>query len=167
MLVRDGAGDPRPQGDVRARRAGGVSIRYRLRTPEWRMLFDGVRAALRRSPDVLGAAANARAASEAYQQAAAGRYPTVDLRLGEGKENSETPGLRAAGVGSNTLTRQEANLTLRQNLYDGSQVKSEMERQQFRFESARSRLSETAETVALRTADGSSDYVTLTTVRVE
>ena len=116
-------------------------------------LREAVRMALRKSPDVQGAAANARANAEAYEQAAAGRFPTVDLRVGEGKENSETPGLRAAGIESRTLTRQEASLTLRQNLYDGSQVRSEMERQQFRLEAARSRLNETAETVALRATE--------------
>jgi choline dehydrogenase-like flavoprotein len=47
VLVRDGGGDPRSQGSVRARRRGGVSIRYRLRQAEWRALDDGVRAALR------------------------------------------------------------------------------------------------------------------------
>src|SRR5690606_3437336 len=47
LLARDGGGDPRSQGDVRARRSGGISIRYRLRPPEWRLLDDGVRAALR------------------------------------------------------------------------------------------------------------------------
>jgi choline dehydrogenase-like flavoprotein len=47
VLVRDGGGDDRSQGDVRVRRRGAVSIRYRLRPREWRMLDEGVSAALR------------------------------------------------------------------------------------------------------------------------
>jgi adhesin transport system outer membrane protein len=120
-------------------------------------LRDAAQSALRKNPEVLGAAANARAAVEAYNFAAAGRWPTVDFRVGEGREASETPGLRAAGIDSRTLTRQEGNFTLRQNLFDGAQVRSEMEREQFRLDSARSRLSETAEAVTLRVAEAYMD----------
>lgn len=116
-------------------------------------LPDAVRDALSRHPDVLGAAANARAAVEGYEQAAAGRFPTLDLRMGSGRETSDNSILSSAGIRSRTLTRQEASLTLRQNLFDGSQVRSEMERQNFRVDSARSRLSETADAVALRVAE--------------
>src|SRR5262245_36999267 len=49
-------------------------------------LVEAVRSALRSNPEVRGAAANARAAAETYQQASAGRLPTVDLRVGGGKE---------------------------------------------------------------------------------
>lgn len=116
-------------------------------------LPDAVRASLRANPDVLGAAANARAAADSYDQAAAGRLPTVDVRVGEGRETSDNTGLQAAGIGSRTLTRQEASLTLRQNIFDGSQVSSDMERQSFRLDSARARLFETAEIIALRVAE--------------
>jgi len=122
-------------------------------------LPDAVRAALRRHPEVLGAAASARAAVENYEQAAAGRLPTLDLRMGGGRENSDNTLLRSAGIGSRTLTRQEASLTLRQNIFDGSQVRSEMERQSFRLESARARLSETAESIALRAAEAYLDVL--------
>jgi len=116
-------------------------------------LADAVRAALRRNPEVLAAAANARASIDAYDQAAAGRFPVVDVRMGGGKEESDNVALRAAGIGTRTLSRQEGSLTLRQNVYDGAQVRSDMENRSFRVESARSRLSETAETVGLRVAE--------------
>jgi choline dehydrogenase-like flavoprotein len=47
VLVRDGAGTDRSQGEVRLGRRGAVRIRYRLRTAEWRTLEDGMRAAAR------------------------------------------------------------------------------------------------------------------------
>jgi adhesin transport system outer membrane protein len=116
-------------------------------------LYDAVRAALRKNPEVLAAAAGARAAGAAYDQAGGGRYPTVDLRYGAGREESDNVALRSAGIDSRTLTRQEGSLTLRQNVFDGAQTRSEMERQNFRLESARSRLRETGDIIALRTAE--------------
>jgi len=122
-------------------------------------LPDAVRAALLRNPEVLGAAASARAVVEGYEQAAAGRFPTLDLRMGGGRETSENSILRSAGIGSRTLTRQEASLTLRQNIFDGSQVRSEMERQSFRLDSARAQLKETTETIALRATEAYLDVL--------
>jgi adhesin transport system outer membrane protein len=116
-------------------------------------LYDAVRAALRKNPEVLAAAAGARAAGASYDQAGGGRYPSIDLRVGAGKEESDNVALRSAGIGTRTLTRQESSLTLRQNVFDGAQVSSEVERQNFRLESSRSRLRETGEIIALRTAE--------------
>jgi len=61
--------------------------------------------------------------------------------------------LRSGGQGTRTLNRQEGSLTLRQNVFDGAQVRSEMERQSFRLDSSRYRLNETGETVALRVVE--------------
>lgn len=116
-------------------------------------LQDAVQTALRRNPEVLGAAANLRAANEAYSQASAGRLPVVDLRISQGREETESALTRAATGASRTLTRQEANVTLRQPLYDGHQVRSEMDRQSARAESARARLSDTGEQVAQRVTE--------------
>ena len=117
-------------------------------------LQDAVQTALRRNPEVLGAAANLRAANEGYAAAGGGRLPSVDLRMGSGREETDSLVTRAATGGSTrTLTRQEANLTLRQNLYDGQQVRSEMDRQAFRIESSNARLVDTGEQIALRVTE--------------
>lgn len=116
-------------------------------------LPEAVRIALRRNPEILAAAANARAAVAGYDQAAAGRFPTVDLRAAAGREESENVGLNLSGQGSRKLLRQEGSLTLRQNVFDGSQVRSEMERQSFRLDSSRFRLVESGETVSLRVTE--------------
>ena len=90
-------------------------------------LRDAVDTALRRNPEVLGAAANLRAAHEAYAQASGGLLPTVDLRMATGREETDSVATRVTTGGSTrTLTREEGNLTLRQNIYDGQQVRSEI-----------------------------------------
>ena len=116
-------------------------------------LPEAVRQALRRNPEVLAAAANARAGVALYDQAGAGRFPTVDVRAAAGRETSENVGLQLSGRDSRTLQREEGSVTLRQNVFDGFQVRSEMERQSFRLDSSRYRLIETGETVALRAAE--------------
>lgn len=116
-------------------------------------LQDAVQTALRRNPEVLGAAANLRAANEAYTAASAGLFPTLDLRVGSGREETESLATRTSPGGTRSLNRQEANLTLRQNLYDGQQVRSEMDSQNYRVESTRARLAETGEQIAFRVTE--------------
>jgi outer membrane protein, adhesin transport system len=116
-------------------------------------LPEAVRMALRRNPEILAAAANARAGVALFDQAGAGRLPTIDVRGAAGREESENVGLQLSGRDSRTLLRQEGSVILRQNVFDGSQVRSEMERQSFRLDSSRYRLIETGETVALRAAE--------------
>ena len=116
-------------------------------------LPDAVRTALRRNPEVLAAAANARVGVATYDQAGAGRFPTIDLRAASGREESENVGLRLQGRDSRTLNRQEGSLLLRQNLFDGRQVRNSMERQSYLLDSSRYKLIETGETVALRAAE--------------
>jgi outer membrane protein, adhesin transport system len=116
-------------------------------------LQDAVQTALRRNPEVLGAAANLRAANQGYTAASGGRLPTVDLRVGSGREETESLATRTATGSTRTLNRQEAGLTLRQNLYDGEQVRSEMDRQSFRIESTSARLVETGEQIAFRVTE--------------
>ena len=116
-------------------------------------LPEAVRQALRRNPEVLAAAANARAGVALYDQAGAGRFPTIDVRAAAGREQSENVGLQLSGRDSRTLQREEGSVTLRQNVFDGFQVRSEMERQSYRLDSSRYRLIETGETVALRAAE--------------
>lgn len=113
-------------------------------------LQDAVQTVLRRNPEVQAAAANLRAARERYTQAGAGLLPTVDLRVGTGREETESIATRNV---PRALTRQEAGLTLRQNVYDGQQVRSDMERQNFQVESSTARLAETAEQIAFRVTE--------------
>ncbi len=70
-------------------------------------LQDAVQTALRRNPEVLGAAANLRAANQGYTAAGGGRLPTVDLRIGSGREETESLATRTATGTTRTLNRRK------------------------------------------------------------
>lgn len=108
-----------------------------------------VEQAMQTNPDVL-ADANRRLSTDAALKAAKGGYlPKVDLGIGMGREWSDNSTTRFNG-GTSLLTRNEASLTLNQMLFDGEQVKSEVDRNQARVASAANKLSGTSEQTALR-----------------
>lgn len=113
-------------------------------------LNEAVATALSRHPQVLAADATARAARLDVDQARSGYFPTLDVNLGGGRETTESPQLKALGLGSSTLSRREAGVTLTQKLFDGFATRSEVERQSARFSVADYRAADARETVALR-----------------
>jgi adhesin transport system outer membrane protein len=62
----------------------------------------------------------------------AGFLPSLDLELGIGRERTESPATGGRGI---ELTRRESALRLRQLIYDGSAVISEVDRQKARYNS--------------------------------
>lgn len=118
-----------------------------------RSLKEAVEAALATHPQVLAADAALRAARQDLRQARAGYYPSVDLNLSEGKETTESPQVQALGLGSTTLTRREAGVTLSQKLFDGFATRSEIERQSARVQFADRRAADAREAVALRAVE--------------
>lgn len=118
-------------------------------------LEDAVSAALRGNPEVTAAASNRLATDQTVDQARSGYLPSVDLRGATGIENSNNPSTRQRagrinGDGSNlTYWRNEANLTLRQMLFDGFGTSSQVDQSNARVESAAARVRRTAESVAL------------------
>lgn len=125
--------------------AGGEALADRLQ--------DAVRDTLRKHPEVQAAAASVRVTAQGYEQASAGQLPTVDLRLGAGPEESENATTRFLGTGNRQLTRKEASLLLRQNLFDASQVRSQMDSQSALVDSSRARLGDAAESVSVRVVE--------------
>jgi outer membrane protein, adhesin transport system len=113
-------------------------------------LKDAVEQSLKSNPDVLADANHRLSTDEAVKVARGGYYPKVDLNLGAGREWSDNATTRALGQNGLTLSRGEASLTLRQMLFDGFAVQSEVERNQARVESAAYKLAGTSEQVALR-----------------
>lgn len=113
-------------------------------------LNEAVAAALSSHPQVLAAEAAARAARLDVDQARSGYFPTVDVNLGGGRETTESPQLKALGLGSSTLPRRDAGVILTQKLFDGFATRSEVERQSARFSVADYRAADARETVALR-----------------
>lgn len=108
-------------------------------------LRQSVEHALGKSPEVTAAAALQRAASQEVIQARAGSLPQVDVIAGTGREHSDTPNTRAAGLSSNSLHRQEARFGLTQRLFDGEATQSEVRRQQARLDAANAQLAEVKE----------------------
>jgi outer membrane protein, adhesin transport system len=123
-------------------------------SPAWTQTLPlAVREALERNPEVAAAAANMRAAEQQVVQARSGYFPTVDLTASGGKERVDNPGLRAAGVGDRSLSRDDVSVTARQMLFDGFGTSQRTTQQEGRLDSARFRLSEVVEDVAGRTVE--------------
>lgn len=117
------------------------------------LLKDVVIKALASNPEVGMAAANQRATAEELTQARAANLPVIDARLAGGREQSENATTIAATGGDRGLTRREAGLTLRQNLFDGGYIDNEVARQEKRGDSAEQRLKESRETIAFKVTD--------------
>jgi outer membrane protein, adhesin transport system len=114
-------------------------------------LKDAVEQSLKSNPDILVDANHRLSTDEAVKVARGGYYPKVDLALGAGREWSDNPSTRTPPPQNGlTLSRGEASLTLRQMLFDGFAVQSEVERNQARVESAAYKVAGTSEQVALR-----------------
>jgi adhesin transport system outer membrane protein len=112
-------------------------------------LADTVREALRNSPDIAEARNRWLARTEEIREAQGGYRPSIDLDAGIGYESTNSPGTRAAGRGTEELTRRELGVSVRQMLFDGWGTRSEVQRQQAREESAAARLLATGEATAL------------------
>ena len=106
------------------------------------------------NPDILIDASRRLSLDQAVKGARGGYLPRADLALGGGREWSDNATTRALGLpGDRALNRTEASLTLTQMLFDGFAVKSEVERNQARVDSAANRLAGTSEQVALQAVE--------------
>ena len=115
-------------------------------------LTDAVAQAIASHPEVQTAKANWRAAAETVPQARALFLPSLDVTLGRGREQTDSPGTRASNAGPRTLSRTEAQLNLSQLLFDGGAASSQLKREEARAGAAYGQLASIAENVALRTA---------------
>jgi len=107
---------------------------------------EAVATALRTNPQVSEAHANARAAKHDVREARGGFFPSVDVDGNIGRERSDIDQL----AGTETLTRRELGVTVRQLLFDGFGTIAEVDRRSALLESASSRLEDTREAVAFR-----------------
>ena len=114
-------------------------------------LAASVAMAVQNFPEVRAAMANQRAIGESADQARSAWLPTIDATLGRGTETSNNASTRALG-NEQTLQRREADLNLTQLLYDGGVTSGQARRFEARSQAADDQLSNTAETVAGRTA---------------
>jgi adhesin transport system outer membrane protein len=117
-------------------------------------LRDVVADTLKTNPKVLAADAVRRSTVQDLAQARGGYFPTLDVNVANGRETTSNPTSRAATGSDNvSLNRRESGVLLTQNLFAGGATMSEVERQNARVNVATSKLAETREEVALRTAE--------------
>lgn len=119
-------------------------------------LQEAVNATIKTNPDVLAASSERQAVNEEIAQARAGYFPTVDLALGTGWEETDSPGTRALGSGSHnkeSKNRNEASLNLRQMIFDGQATTNEVRRQTARTDSRSFSVYSVAENTALEATD--------------
>ena len=98
-------------------------------------LQEAVSATIKTNPDVLAAANERNAVAEEIKQARAGYFPTIDLTIGTGWEETDNPTTRGSTHNKASLNRDEASLNLRQMLFDGMATKNEVRRQTARTDS--------------------------------
>ncbi len=117
-------------------------------------LSEAIQSTLDNHPEI-HAAANSRLSSDEDVKFAKGGYlPTVDLLVGYGRERTDSPSTRALGNhNKETLNYRDAELRLRQMLFDGFNTPNEVARTQAVVNSRAYRLLGTSESLALRTVE--------------
>lgn len=97
-----------------------------------------------------GVVANNRMATEEELKQGKGLFlPSVDLRAAAGYEIDDNINTKARGHNSETFGTYDYSATLTQMLFDGFSAKNEVERQEFRVQSAAHRVEETGQLVGL------------------
>jgi outer membrane protein, adhesin transport system len=113
-------------------------------------LDEAIRATLRSNPEVLASNYSVMAAEALKNQARGGYFPSLDLVIAGGRENSNNTSTRALGEDDLYLTRAERSLRLTQLLFDGSSTRNLVKQQSALVDSALARLVGTQENVSLR-----------------
>ncbi len=122
-------------------------------------LADTVRDTIESNPDILIAGSERDSVEQQMKQARGGFFPQVDITAGAGWETSDNPTTRTAGDGSRNLSRQEAEIRIRQLLFDGFGTKSEFERQRARVNSQAYDTFTTAEAVGLKAVEAYLNFI--------
>ncbi|MBO6565853.1 MAG: TolC family outer membrane protein [Pseudomonadales bacterium] len=113
-------------------------------------LEDTIRITLRTNPDVLASLYSVDAAEELKNQARGAYFPSIDLVLAGGYENSNNTTTRQLGEDDNDLTRSESSIRVTQLLFDGASTRNFVRQQSALVDAALARLVGTQENVGLR-----------------
>ena len=116
-------------------------------------LEDTVMMTIESNPDVLIIGSQRDSVEQQMEQTRAGFFPQADITLGSGWEHSDNPATRATGDHYRSLNRKEAEVLIRQLLYDGQGTKSEFERQRARVNSRAYETFSIAEVIGLRAVE--------------
>lgn len=117
-------------------------------------LSEAIQSTLDNHPEI-HAGINSRLSSDEEVRIAQGGYlPTVDLLVGYGREQTDSPSTRAFGDhNKETLNYRNAELRLRQMLFDGFNTPNEVARTEAVVNSRAYRVLGTSESLALRTVE--------------
>jgi adhesin transport system outer membrane protein len=112
-------------------------------------LAQAISRAVQYFPEIQAAQARREASSAQTGQARSEYFPSINITAGEGRETSRNVSTRTLG-NDPTLTRQEAELSLTQLLFDGGATGGQVRRYSARTESAAFAIVDTSVTVGLR-----------------
>ncbi|WP_022940860.1 TolC family outer membrane protein [Psychromonas hadalis] len=102
-------------------------------------------------PELRVAFSKFKVSEKQIDQAKSGYWPTVDLTGGIGVEYTDSPSTRrSVGDDTETLTRSELGISLRQSLFSGFHTSSEVDRTSFTASAEQWRLFSQAEDLALK-----------------
>jgi len=128
-------------------------------------LKEAIRIVVRTNPEIAAARKNRRAIGQELRGARGLYFPQVDVHGAFGSEASLNAATRSRGKsGFDAMPRQEAGVVIQQRLFDGFFTDNEVARQKARVNSARHRVNDTAQAVALRGVEAYIDV--LRTARV-
>ncbi|MEE2915077.1 MAG: TolC family outer membrane protein [Pseudomonadota bacterium] len=113
-------------------------------------LEEAVRTTLSTNPDIAVSRQSAEAQGYLARQSKAGIYPSIEIGLAGGWEQSNNTTTRATGVESLDLSRTEKSIRLTQRLFDGHNTRELIKQQASLTEAALARQSNTEEAVSLR-----------------
>ncbi|MHC5348169.1 TolC family outer membrane protein [Metapseudomonas furukawaii] len=117
-------------------------------------LTEAIQSTLDNHPELQASNQNRLVADEEVKVAKGGYLPTVDLIAGAGREQTDSPSTRALGDhNKETLNFRDAELRLRQMLFDGFNTPNEVKRTEAVVNSRAYYSLGTAESLALRTVE--------------
>jgi adhesin transport system outer membrane protein len=117
-------------------------------------LSEAIQSTIDNHPELHASMNDRLSADEDVKIAKGGYLPTVDLLLGYGREQTDSPSTRALGDhNKETLTYSDAELRLRQMLFDGFNTPNEVARTKSVVDSRAYYVQGTSESLALRTVE--------------
>ena len=117
-------------------------------------LSEAIQSTLDNHPELHASMNNRLVSDEEVKVAKGGYLPTVDLLVGYGREKTDSPSTRALGNhNQETLNFRDAELRLRQMLFDGFNTPNEVARTEAVVNSRAYYVLGTAESLALRAVD--------------
>ena len=117
-------------------------------------LSEAIQSTVDNHPELHASVNDRLSADEDVKVAKGGYLPTVDLIAGYGREQTDSPSTRALGNhNKETLNYSDAELRLRQMLFDGFNTPNEVARTQATVNSRAYYIQVTAESLALRTVE--------------